>query len=276
MPSQPNLPLRDSFGRFIRRLPTIPDETPPTSRASSPSANPLDSPVSNTTARPGLALPSPAAHHLPGLFPSSEDSVSFSRLVAAAADNLASSSSSPLSLPTGSFSSASPSAASPFSSHDNSSDVSFPDPALEPLPDSDDSDSPDSKLDSSLSYHSTIASSSTIVPPRTSESQFLPQKEVSPAYLPVVNDPQPPASDSAQEPLLFPVSVLPILPRLHLVSPPLHSLLPSRPAAMPAPRSNKALFFGDQSGESLEVFLWEYENLALTHGLTVMVVATQA
>jgi hypothetical protein len=40
------------------------------------------------------------------------------------------------------------------------------------------------------------------------------------------------------------------------------------PAAMPAPRSNKAPFFGDQSGDTLEVFLREYENLAATHGLT--------
>ena len=40
------------------------------------------------------------------------------------------------------------------------------------------------------------------------------------------------------------------------------------PAAMPAPRSNKAPFFGDQSGDTLEVFLREYENLAFTHSLT--------
>jgi hypothetical protein len=42
----------------------------------------------------------------------------------------------------------------------------------------------------------------------------------------------------------------------------------TRPTAMPAPRSNKAPFFADQSGDTLEVFLREYENLAFTHGLT--------
>jgi hypothetical protein len=40
------------------------------------------------------------------------------------------------------------------------------------------------------------------------------------------------------------------------------------PAAMPAPRSNKVLFFSNQSGDTLEVFLQEYENLASTHSLT--------
>ncbi len=42
----------------------------------------------------------------------------------------------------------------------------------------------------------------------------------------------------------------------------------SGPAAMPTPRSNKAPYFTDQSGDPVEVFLREYENLAITHGLT--------
>ena len=40
------------------------------------------------------------------------------------------------------------------------------------------------------------------------------------------------------------------------------------PVAMPAPRSNKAPFFGDQSGDPIEHFLREYENLAITHALS--------
>ncbi|KAH8985725.1 hypothetical protein EDB92DRAFT_1770214, partial [Lactarius akahatsu] len=37
---------------------------------------------------------------------------------------------------------------------------------------------------------------------------------------------------------------------------------------MPAPRSNKAPYFADQSGDPIEVFLREYENLAITNHLT--------
>ena len=40
------------------------------------------------------------------------------------------------------------------------------------------------------------------------------------------------------------------------------------PAAMPAPHSNKAPFFGDQTGDTIEVFLREFESLALTYALT--------
>ena len=305
MPRQTNLPLRDSFGRFIKKLPTIPD-TPHSSRPSSPSANPLESPVSDTTARPDLVLPSPTAHHLPGYFPISEDSVSFSRLVVAAADNLASSASSDLSpasdfsLPSGSPSSASPSPApSSVARDNNSSYVSFADLAPEPLLDLDDSDSPDSKLDPS--YHSTtIASSSTTVLPSASESQFLPQnKKATSIYPPASFTIHPPALDPAPELPRVSIShpsdlsppshrpfatTLPSSHRLfattlsHTISPskviPLsssaHSTMSNTkgPAAMPAPRSNKAPFFGDQAGDALEVFLREYENLALTHALT--------
>ena len=135
----------------------------------------------------------------------------------------------------------------------------------------------------------TIASSSTTVLPSASESRFSPQKEEATSVYPSISVTlQPSVLDLAPELPLVPISLSSSLP------PPSHRLLattlpptisPSKaiplsiithstmsnakgPAAMPAPHSNKAPFFGDQTGDTIEVFLREFESLALTYALT--------
>jgi hypothetical protein len=280
MSKSTNLPPRDSSGRFAKRLPIIPD-FPHSSRDSSP-ANPLDSPESDTTARPDLVFPSSDAHLLPGSFPSSEDSVSFSRLVVTAAENLRlASSSSSDSSPSSDFSppSNSSSSVSPPSAP-NSSYVSFSDIAFGPTLDLDDADRLDSTLSIPPSSHSTTASSSATVLPFAPKSQCSPDKEATLSTRHILSaNPIPEESflglppSSTQLPLpshRVPPPVIPITKATKLT--PISRLKMSGaatgPAAMPAPRSNKAPFFADLSGDSLEVFLREYENLASTHSLT--------
>ena len=269
MTKSKKLQPRNELGRFTSKEDPI-ITTAQSSRDPSPSANPLNSPESDTTARPDLVFPSSSAH-LPGSFPS-EDSVSFSRLVVAAADQLASSSSSD-SIPSSDFSPPSDSSSSVSPAPDSSNIT------LGALLDLDDVDPLDPQIDSLPASHFTIATSSAAVHPPDPKSQLSPEKRASlsknrlSSVEEALSDLPPVSSSHLSLPsrhLLTPV--IPTTKATKLTHIPRHKMsgatAPSGPAAMPAPRSNKAPFFGDQSGDTLEVFLREYENLASTHGLT--------
>ena len=276
MTKSKNLQPRDKSRRFTSKDPT--STTAQSSRNPS-STNPLDSPEFNTTAHPDLVFPFSSAH-LPGSFPS-EDSVSFSHLVVAAADQLTSSSSSNY-IPSSDFSLLSNSSSSVEPTSAPNSQVHFSDSTLGILLELDDNLPLDSQFNPLLPSLSTTTSSSTVFHcVLKSQSPFQKRSSLSTHHL-----------SSVEEAL----SELPQVSSSHL-SLPLHLLLPliisttkqtrqthishlkmsgattmgattTGPTAMPAPCSSKAHFFGNQSGNTLEVFLWEYENLAFTHSLT--------
>ena len=273
MTKSKKLQPRDESGRFTSKEDPI-ITTAQSSRDPSPSTNPLNSPKSNTTACPNLVFPSLSAH-LPGLFPS-EDSISFSCLVVAAADQLTSSSSDYI--PSSDFSLLSNSSSSVSPPSAPNSHIHFSDSTLGILLDLDDDLPLDSQSDPLLPSQSTTTPSSTVlhcVPKSQSPSQKrsssstrrLSSVEESLSELPQVSS----SHLSLPSHHLLP-PVIPTTKATKLTHIPCHKMsgatTPSGPAAMPAPRSNKAPFFGDQSGDTLEVFLREYENLASTHGLT--------
>ncbi|KAI9443688.1 hypothetical protein BJY52DRAFT_1194557 [Lactarius psammicola] len=343
MPNKSNLPPRDPSGWFTSsKTPTIVNLSV-IFRTSSPSTNPSESPLSDTTTRACFIFPSPIHHPLPRSFPLSENSVLFSQLVVSASSCLRSLALSSLSSSTNSLppDSSSPDLVAQILSPSLSL-VSFSDITRIPSPNLNDSKAPDTNLDPSPSYHSTIATPSTSAFP----AQISPQKKASSIIFsldtpakssnqdlatttsPLTRNSQPSTLDNSTAhpswslPLLpivlpitlpssatLPATTLPktILPATifpptiqpatsflatqttPLVPAPLvlksalsasKSVLPvsksknptmltaSGPAAMPTPHSNKAPYFTDQSGNPVEVFLWEYENLAITHGLT--------
>ena len=264
MSKSTNLPPRDATGRFIRRLPIVPDSSH-SSRHSSPVRNPLDSPESDTTARPDLVFPSSTAH-LPGSFPS-EDSISFSRLVVAAADHLASSSSSD-SIPSSEYSPPSdPSPASTPSAPD--SRISFSDITPNPLLDLDDEVPLNSQSTTASSYadpHLAPKSQSPSEKRPSSSTRRLSSVEEALSELPQVSSSHLSLPSHHILPSIIPTTKATKLTHISRLK--MSGATTTGPAAMPAPRSNKAPFFGDQSGDTLEVFLREYENLAFTHSLT--------
>ncbi|KAH9051477.1 hypothetical protein EDB87DRAFT_832158 [Lactarius vividus] len=240
----------------IDSRPSLPP-TDPSKPSSSSFAGPLESPSSDTTARPALVFPSPITHPLPGSFPSSktsESSVSFSALVTSSSTRF----SSPALTDSSPSDSSSPASSSPARTSIipglPSSYISFSEISLTRSLVLD--DSPDSNLDQDLdpspSYHSTIAVPFTSTFPIETSSSEHPldtlteptNQDSVPSTLPSLpppndlelltldtTEPPPPPLQSALPPPIPPTRIIPFAQATTAMS-------ASGPAAMPAPRSN--------------------------------------